>query len=195
ASRSGTVLLSPGTFALHSSQYGRSVRQRDRIAMNKFLTLIATLVLAAPLPAQDAPEVDDGPKPQAATTAAPAPMEIQRLPRLTVNVTGLSKTGTVEVSLFDSAENFMKKPFYQESGEPDDEGKLQVTFLNVFEGTYGLVVVHDENGNELYDSGFLGFGAEPVGYSNNARPWFTRPDFEAVSFEVQADLEVTIDME
>lgn len=164
--------------------------------MNKVIATLATLVLAAPLFAQDVPEVDDGPKPQAATTAAPAPMEIKRLPRLTVNVTGLAaETGTVEVSLFDSAENFMKKPFYQESGVPDDEGNLQVTFLNVFEGTYGLVVVHDENGNELYDSGFLGFGAEPVGYSNNARPWFTRPDFEEVSFEVQSDLEVTINMQ
>ncbi len=156
----------------------------------------ALMMLATSLFAQDAPVVDDAPKPQAATRAAPAPVEVKRMPRLTVNVTGLApEAGTVEVSLFDSAENFMKKPFYQESGTPDADGKVQVRFLNVMEGTYGLVVVHDENGNGVYDSGFLGFGAEPVGYSNDAAPWLGRPSFEAVSFEVNEDLEVTINMD
>jgi uncharacterized protein (DUF2141 family) len=149
-----------------------------------------------PAPDPELPAVDDTPKPAAATTPKPAPIEVKRLPRLTVNITGLMPAaGTVEVSLFDSADNFMKKPFFQEAGVPDAEGNLQVRFLNVFEGTYGLVVVHDENGNSVYDSGFLGFGAEPVGYSNDATPWLGRPSFEAVSFEVQQDHEVTINME
>ncbi len=164
--------------------------------MNKMISLAALMMLAAPVFAQDTPVVDDAPKPQAATRAAPAPVEIKRMPRLTVNVTGLApETGKVEVSLFNSADDFMKKPFYQESGTPDADGKLQVRFLNVMEGTYGLVVVHDENSNGVYDSGFLGFGAEPVGYSNDAAPWLGRPSFEAVSFEVNEDLEVTIKMD
>lgn len=164
--------------------------------MKKLITAAAMMMLACSVPAQETPAVDDAPKPQAATRAAPPPVEVKRMPRLTVNVTGLApETGKVEVSLFNSAEDFMKKPFYQESGTPDAEGKLQVRFLNVFEGTYGLVVVHDENGNAVYDSGFLGFGAEPVGYSNDAAPWLGRPSFEAVSFEVNEDLEVTITMD
>lgn len=155
-----------------------------------------TAPAAEPAPATEQPAVDDAPKPQAATTPKAAPVEVKRLPRLTVKVTGLTpEAGTVEVSLFDSADSFMKKPFFQEAGVPDAEGNLQVRFLNVFEGTYGLVVVHDENGNSVYDSGFLGFGAEPVGYSNDASPWLGRPSFEAVSFEVQADHEVTINMQ
>jgi uncharacterized protein (DUF2141 family) len=146
--------------------------------------------------AQEAPELDDSPAPAASIKAAAAPIEIKRMPRLTVNVEGLTpEAGKVEVSLFNSTETFMIKPFMQDSGVPDAEGKLQVMFLNVFEGEYGLVVVHDENDNGLYDSGFLGFGAEPVAYSNDARPWLGRPAFEAVSFEVQADLEVTIRMD
>lgn len=164
--------------------------------MSRLFFATALLISSTLLPAQEQPEVDDAPKPQASLTPAPAPVEVKRMPRLTVNITGLApETGTVEVSLFNSAETFMKEPFYQGSGTPDAEGKLQVRFLNVFEGSYGLVVVHDENDNKLYDSGFLGFGAEPVGYSNEAKPWLGRPSFEAVSFEVQEDLEVTISMD
>lgn len=141
------------------------------------------------------PVVDDAPAPQAKTKAAPAPIEIKRMPRLTVIVEGLTpETGSVEVSLFNSTESFMIKPLMQDSGVPDAEGKLKIRFLNVLEGEYGLVVVHDENGNGLYDSGFLGFGAEPVGYSRDAKPWLGRPAFEAVNFEVQEDLEVVIHM-
>jgi uncharacterized protein (DUF2141 family) len=164
--------------------------------MKRIINIAALMMLATPLFAQDTPAVDDAPKPQATTQGAPVPVEVKRMPRLTVNVTGLApEAGKVEVSLFNSAEDFMKKPFYQESGTPDAEGMLQVRFLNVMEGTYGLVVVHDENGNGVYDSGFLGFGAEPVGYSNDAAPWLGRPSYDAVSFEVKEDLEVTISME
>ncbi len=168
---------------------------------------LALLLWSAPVQSQDNPDpqesasseelpvVDDAPAAKPDTKAVRAPIEIRRMPRLTVVVEGLApETGSVEISLFNSTETFMIKPFMQDSGVPDAEGKLTVRFLNVLEGEYGLVVVHDENGNGLYDSGFLGFGAEPVGYSNDAKPWLGRPAFEAVSFEVQQDLEVTIHM-
>lgn len=123
----------------------------------------------------------------------PQNIEIKRMPRLSVRVEGLTPSvGSVEISLFNSADTFMTKPFMQDSAVPDEEGVVEITFLNVFEGEYGLVVVHDENDNGLYDSGFLGFGAEPVAYSNNASPWLGRPSFDAVRFEVQEDLQVTI---
>jgi uncharacterized protein (DUF2141 family) len=123
----------------------------------------------------------------------PQEIEIKRMPRLSVRVEGLAPSvGSVEISLFNSAETFMVEPFMQDSGVPDEEGVVEVRFLNVFEGEYGLVVVHDENDNGLYDSGFLGFGAEPVAYSNDASPWLGRPSFDAVRFEVQEDLQVTI---
>ena len=159
--------------------------------------LISVMVLSLPaaslLAQEDAPEVNQAPTEGAKLTPLAAPMEIQRMPRLTVKVEGLiPSTGKVEVSLFNSAETFMTKPFLQDSGTPDENGAMQVTFLNVFEGEYGLVVVHDENDNDLYDAGFLGFGAEAVAYSNDASAWLGRPSWEAVSFEVQEDLEVTI---
>lgn len=170
--------------------------------MKKTLSALVLLLLSASLLAQEGPVATDGvpeiteaPAESAALTPLAAPVEIKRMPRLTVNVEGLvAGAGPLEISLFNSAETFMKEPFYQESAKPDENGKAQVTFLNVFEGVYGLVVVQDENDNGVYDSGFLGFGAEPLGYSNDAGPWLGRPAFDAVSFDVQEDTEVTIHM-
>lgn len=176
-----------------------------KIATPSMVLLLCLSLAASQLAAQtanpesDSPELPELQQPPADSTqikSAPPPVEIKRMPRLKVTITGLEpSSGTVEVSLFNSEETFMVKPLLQESGEPDENGHLEIRFLNVFEGEYGLVVVHDENANGLFDSGFLGFGAEPVAYSNKARPWLGRPTFEDVKFDVQENVDITISMD
>ena len=148
---------------------------------------------------QELPAVDNSAQAEVEIQPAPAAteaMEIKRLPRIKVVITGLApETGKVEISLFNSAETFMIEPLYQESKVPNLEGRVKMQFLNVFEGEYAVVVVHDENDNGLYDAGFLGFGAEPVGYSNNIRPFLGRPSFKEVSFSVVEDTEIAIEMD
>ena len=101
------------------------------------------------------------------------------LPGVRVVVSGLSPaTGTVEVSLFDSAESFMLEPHLQQSGTAGEDGSFETAFVGLPDGEYAVVVVHDANDNGELDSGFLGFGGESYGYSNNVRSWFGRPDFE-----------------
>ena len=107
------------------------------------------------------------------------------LPSLAVYVTStVPATGTLEITLFDSEQNFMQEAFLQLSGEVNEDGTYSGYFAGLEEGDYALVVVNDENGNGGYDSGFLGFGAEPLGYSNNVRPLLGRPDFEDVKFSI-----------
>ncbi|MEJ8566743.1 DUF2141 domain-containing protein [Elongatibacter sediminis] len=117
-----------------------------------------------------------------------------QLANLHVLVTQLEPaTGKVEVSLFDNAEDFMKKPFLQQTLPVDGNSELQFEFAGLVDGAYGVVVVHDENDNGVYDAGFLGFGGEGLGYSNDARPWLGRPSFEAVRVDVGTeDLEIVI---
>lgn len=119
------------------------------------------------------------------------------LPDLTVHVINAkTETGLVEVSLFNSEETFLREVFLQQSGTVSESGDLTVTFAALEEGEYAVVVVHDENGNEKYDSGFMGFGGEGLGYSNNAQPWFFRPDFDDVKFSVtaeSAEIEISLD--
>ena len=106
-------------------------------------------------------------------------LALAKLPGVWVMVSGLSPaTGTVEISLFDSAESFMKEPYLQQSGPVDEDGSFETKFVSLPDGEYAVVVVHDANDNGKLDNGFLGFGGEGYGFSNNARSWFGWPDFE-----------------
>jgi len=119
------------------------------------------------------------------------------LPSITVHVrNALPATGTVEVSLFNSEESFMQAVYLQQSGQISESGDFTAEFAGIEEGEYAVVVVHDENGNQAYDSGFLGFGKEGLGYSNKVRPWFGRPDFEETKFSVSTEwteIEIALD--
>lgn len=104
-------------------------------------------------------------------------------------------TGTLEISLFNSAETFLKQPYLQTSGAVNEDGSHQALFGKVPPGEYAVVVVHDENGNSKLDTGFLGFGGESYAYSNDARPLFGRPSFDEAKFAVGADTRITISVE
>lgn len=124
------------------------------------------------------------------------------LATLTVHVNGaLPPTGNLEVSVFDSDQAFLKDPWSQQNGQISEDGSSTVAFAAVPEGDYAVVVVHDANGNNTYDNGFLGFGAERFGYTVNAdnirwyRFMFGRPGFDETKFSVSGDTEVTIDLE
>jgi uncharacterized protein (DUF2141 family) len=100
--------------------------------------------------------------------------------------------GTLEISLFNSAETFLKEPYLQTSGAVNEDGTHVARFGKVPPGEYAVVVVHDENGNGKLDTGFLGFGGESYAYSNDAHPLFGRPSFDEVKFAVDADTRVEI---
>lgn len=117
------------------------------------------------------------------------------LPGVEVQVKNLSSTdGTVEVSLFHSAESFLTQPYLQQSGKVAEDGSYTTYFASLPEGEYAVVVVHDANDNGQLDLGFLDFGGEDYGYSNNVRPWFGRPDFDEVKFVV-GDTDVTLEID
>ena len=119
------------------------------------------------------------------------------LPSLKVTVTdAATTTGTVEVTLFNSSESFLKEAFLQQGGEVGENGTFVAEFAGLEEGDYAVVVVHDENDNGAYDSGFLGFGGESLGYSNNARSWLGRPDFDDAKLSIGAEgteIEISLD--
>ncbi|MBT8047460.1 MAG: DUF2141 domain-containing protein [Xanthomonadales bacterium] len=119
------------------------------------------------------------------------------LPGINVRVKNVSvSTGTIEVSLFNSAETFMREPFLQESGPVNENGAFETRFVAIPDGEYAVVVVHDANDNGRLDTGFLGFGSEDYGFSNNVRPWFGRPGFDQVKFTVdRPGITVEVDLD
>ncbi len=73
---------------------------------------------------------------------------LAELPGVRVVVSNLSPiTGTVEVSLFDSAESFMVEPYLQQSGTAGEDGSFETEFVSLPDGEYAVVVVHDANDN------------------------------------------------
>jgi len=118
------------------------------------------------------------------------------LSSLKITVTeAVTTTGTVEVTLFDSSETFLKEAFLQQGGKPGEDGTFIVEFAGLEEGEYAVVVVHDENDNGAFDSGFLGFGGESLAYSNNVRPFLGRPDFDDVKLSIgagQTEIEISL---
>jgi uncharacterized protein (DUF2141 family) len=118
------------------------------------------------------------------------------LSSLKITVTeATTTTGTIEVTLFDSGESFLKKSFLQQGGKVDENGLFVAEFAGLEEGEYAVVVVHDENDNGAFDSGFLGFGGESLGYSNNVRPFLGRPDFDEVKLSIgpgQTEIEISL---
>ncbi len=60
-------------------------------------------------------------------------------------------------------------------------------------GKYSISVLHDLNGNQRLDKGFLGMPKEPFGFSNNPKIHFGPPKFEDCLFEMpETPLEMTI---
>jgi uncharacterized protein (DUF2141 family) len=104
-------------------------------------------------------------------------------------------TGTLEISLFNSAETFLKQPYLQTSGPVNEDGTYNALFAKVPPGEYAVAVVHDENDNGELDNGFLGLGGEGYAFSNDARPLFGRPAFERAKFTVEIDTSVEISLE
>ena len=105
-------------------------------------------------------------------------------------------SGTVEVTLFNSPETFMKEPYLQQAAEVGEDGAVEVRFAGLIEGEYAAVAVHDANENGKLDTGFLGFGGESYGWSNNVAPWFGWPDFEDAAFTAGfSNLSIEIDLD
>jgi uncharacterized protein (DUF2141 family) len=105
-------------------------------------------------------------------------------------------TGRVEVSVFNSPENYFRKTYEQAHCRPDEDGTCEIVFNSLPAGDYALVIVHDANDNQKLDNGFLGFGAERFTYSNGARnPLFGRASFEDAKITLSAPEEIEIDLD
>ena len=119
-----------------------------------------------------------------------------QLASLSITVVGLEPAdGTVEVSVFDSEENYLQTPLVQQSLAVEGKAELNFLFAGLLEGDYAVVVVHDANDNGMLDTGFLGFGGENYAFSNNASALLGRPSFDSARITVGTeDLDITIDL-
>lgn len=106
---------------------------------------------------------------------------------LSVTVTGLrSDRGDVHIAIYDDPAKF-----------PDGDGMLEETQAPITQGTsfhrftalepgrYAIAVYHDENGNDDFDTNFIGLPLEGYGFSNDARVFLGPPSFADAAIEVE----------
>ena len=136
---------------------------------------LALVLLATPVVADDAA---DGLK------AIPAKGTV------VVEATGMKNdTGQVMVLVFDSDDTWMggpKKTFKIANGVIKG-GRSIVRMENMPPGTYGVLVIHDENKDDDLETTWYGKPTEGVGASRNAHHHDTPPKFKRSKFTLGAD--------
>lgn len=96
-----------------------------------------------------------------------------------------SAAGRLTVSLYGSADSFLKTPIRVASAVAA-QGETRVVFKDIAVGDYALSVYHDENGNGKLDRGSMGLPAEPYGFGNDALGEMGPPSFEKARVAVTA---------
>ncbi len=117
--------------------------------------------------------------------------------KLTINFDGLrSDNGSVKVALTNSKENYKdhKNPFIGLTIPISDKKAVAVIDDLPF-GEYAVKAFHDEDGNDMLNTNFLGIPTEDYGFSNNARAMFGPPSWYAAKFrlnKVELAIKITI---
>jgi uncharacterized protein (DUF2141 family) len=117
--------------------------------------------------------------------------------KLQVTVTHIvGQKGDIIVGVFDSDENFLKKPIDRKMMKASGDS-ITVVFENLKPGKYAVSVIHDENKNKDLDKNKLGIPKEGFGFSNNVLGSMGPPTFERAQFNLspdQKDLDIDIKM-
>lgn len=97
--------------------------------------------------------------------------------------------GQVLVSLFRGSEGFPGKHqrAFRTARSRATSGTVRFTLEDLPPGTYGVAVIHDENGNAKLDTNLFGIPSEGWGTSRNPRPKVRAPRWSESSFSITAD--------
>ena len=111
--------------------------------------------------------------------------------RLTLDVVGMKeKKGNLLISVYNSAEDYLKKPVKTLTTPADALTKRVV--LELESGTYAVVIYQDLNSNGTVDRNFFRLPTEPCGFSRDARPKMGPPRYKPASFTLNEDTEMRI---
>ena len=116
---------------------------------------------------------------------------------LIVQVTGIeSGRGAIQYALYDSAKEFPTRIGRIVKGEvPAKASGSTIVIKALSPGFYAVAVFHDENYNDKYDQGIFGIPLEDYGFSNNARGFFSAPDFDDAKVQVRSGRRTEISIE
>jgi uncharacterized protein (DUF2141 family) len=107
---------------------------------------------------------------------------------LTIRVENvLAAGGIVRLGLYDAARypDDDSKPVAS-ADVPAVAGETVITLHGIAPGVYGIQTFQDVNSNDKMDTTWMGLPLEPFGFSQDARPFLSKPGFDAVKFTLVA---------
>ena len=103
----------------------------------------------------------------------------------------------VQIGKFENNKGSCIVCLYDKAGDFSDKGKplacttvvisnkkTNAVFENITPGTYAILVIHDANNNQKFDTNFLGIPKEGYGASRNKLPMAAAPKFAENSFSL-----------
>ena len=113
---------------------------------------------------------------------------------IVVNVSGIeNNTGIIKIGLYNSESTFPTYGDHFKGAEPNaNTSGVSYTFTNITTGTYAISVWHDENEDKTMNRNLFGAPKENYGFSKNIYGTFGPPDFDEVSFKVEANKSVNL---
>lgn len=124
------------------------------------------------------------------------PLSLLAQNELIVEVQGVqSSMGNINVAVYNKADGFLKfEGVYKSDSTKAVAGKTKIRIENLPSGEYALAVFHDENGNNILDTNWLGIPKEPVGFSNSRMKTFGPPSFHECSFSLFSNRAVEVSL-
>ncbi len=95
--------------------------------------------------------------------------------------------GVLRLGLYDAAlyPDDNSKPIAS-ADVPAIGGETVVTLHGVAPGTYAIEAFQDVNANNKMDTTWMGLPLEPFGFSQDAKPFLSKPSFDDVKFTLTA---------
>jgi len=127
-----------------------------------------------------------------AIAVSPAQAQQRASATLVIHVLDMSpKGGILRLGLYDEAHYLDDNAVPVASADVRAEiGETVITLNKIPPGTYAIETYQDINSNRKMDTTWFGFPLEPFGFSRDARPHLSKPNFARVKFEVVAGMNV-----
>ena len=123
-----------------------------------------------------------------ALAGAPAGSAPATTANLTIHVLNvLPNGGILRLGVYDAARypDDNSKPFAS-ADIPAVSPETVVTLHNIPPGVYAIQTFQDINSNDKMDTTWVGLPLEPFGFSQDAKPFLSKPSFDAVKFTLTA---------
>jgi uncharacterized protein (DUF2141 family) len=106
---------------------------------------------------------------------------------------------TIQVENVLPAGGILRLGLYDAARYPDDDskpiasadvpavaGRTVITLHNIPPGVYAIQTFQDVNANDKMDTSWVGLPQEPFGFSQDAKPFLSKPSFDEVKFTLAA---------